>query len=285
MNKVVYTFIFLLLYLLNTGLSFAEESIVPFDQKFALSVSAKYNVEMFLHQAENYASYNTDRPLDIGLNFRYKGLAASVYIPVNFKFTSFDTALNLYFQKMYFETSFKRYENFYPGEDTGEYANAGLDIMSSGILAGWIHNYKKYSLRSTFTLSERQIVSGGSFLYGFGTFYISVLSKNGTLPRYNERQHIVYFGPTGGYSYTWILPADLFLNADINIGANLGIAINEPEVLFIPQINPRIAFGHHHTSWSINAVMGCNASLLLWDKEDMDILVPATMSITFSKRF
>ncbi|GHV51593.1 hypothetical protein AGMMS49579_07250 [Spirochaetia bacterium] len=283
MNKICGKSIFVLVCLLNTGLSFAEEPIVPFDQKFALSVSAKYNVEMFLHQGADYASYSTDRPLDIGFGFRYKGLAASAYIPVNFKFTSFDVALNLYFQRMYFETAFKRYENFYPGEVTDE--NAGLDIMSSGILAGWIHNYKNHSLRSVFTLSEGQTVSSGSFLYGFGAFYTSVLSKNDTLPRYKERQHIVYFGPTGGYSYTWILPFDIFLNAGINVGANLGIDINEPRVLFIPQINPRIAFGYHHISWSINMVMGCNASLLLWSKDDIEILVPATVSITFSKRF
>jgi hypothetical protein len=77
----------------------------------------------------------------------------------------------------------------------------------------------------------------------------------------------------------------MFLNVGLNIGANLGININDTNILFAPQINPKITFGHHNNSWSINAVMGCNASVLLWDTDNFDTLVPATMSVTFSKRF
>ncbi|GHV80482.1 hypothetical protein AGMMS49944_22730 [Spirochaetia bacterium] len=104
------------------------------------------------------------------------------------------------------------------------------------------------------------------------------------MTRYSERQHIVHFGPTAGYSYTWILPHGMFLNAGITIGTNVGIDINEPQILFIPQVNPKITFGYHHSSWSVNAVMGCNASVLLWNN-DFDIAAPATMGVTFSKRF
>jgi hypothetical protein len=158
--------------------------------------------------------------------------------------------------------------------------------MSAGIMAGWIHNYKEHSLRSVFILSEKQSISSGSFLYGIGAFYTSIYSQNETQTRYNkERQHIIYFGPTAGYSYTWVFPHSMFLNVGINIGANLGINTNVTNILFIPQINPKITFGHHNNSWSINAVMGCNASVLLWNKSDFDTLVPTTMSVTFSKRF
>ncbi|GMO70317.1 MAG: hypothetical protein Ta2A_18890 [Treponemataceae bacterium] len=196
---------------------------------------------------------------------------------------------------MYYEIFFKRYDNFYldNGEETLARKNTGLDIMSSGIMAGWIHNHKNHSLRSVFTLSEKQTVSSGSFLYGFGVFYTSIrfnssinyLPQNETMTRYNKRQHIVYFGPTAGYSYTWILPHDMFLNLGLIVGANLGVTINDAKILFVPQINPKITFGHHNTSWSVNAVMGCNTSILLWDKDNFDIVVPATMSVTFSKRF
>jgi hypothetical protein len=89
----------------------------------------------------------------------------------------------------------------------------------------------------------------------------------------------------GGYSYTWILPHDMFVNTGITIGANLGINATENGILFIPQIKPKISFGHHNRTWSINAVIGTNAALILWAKNDFDILAPSTMAVTFSKRF
>jgi hypothetical protein len=71
----------------------------------------------------------------------------------------------------------------------------------------------------------------------------------------------------------------------INIGATLGIEVNDSKMLFIPQINPKITVGHHNTSWSVNAIMGNNASIFLWDKKNTDILAPVTMSVVFSYRF
>jgi hypothetical protein len=188
---------------------------------------------------------------------------------------------------MYYETFAKRYQKFYISDDDGiiKQKNAGLDVMSVGMLTGWIGNHENHSLRSVFTLSEKQTASSGSFLYGLGAFYTSIYSQNETTSRYIKRQHIVYFGPTAGYSHTWIFKHDIFLNLALNIGANLGIGINDPQILFIPQVNPKIIFGHHNSSWSVNAVMGANASLLLWGKGNFDILAPVTMSITFSKRF
>ncbi|MFP3041746.1 DUF4421 domain-containing protein [Treponema primitia] len=267
----------------NTGLLFAENPIVPFDEKVALSFSGKYNMGIFQQQA---AGYTTDKPWDIGLGIRYKNIAAQLYIPISFNNDSFDVALNFYLEEMYYETFIKRYKNFHNGDnETGEYENVGLDIMSSGIMAGWIHNHKNHSLRSVFTMSEKQTASNGSLLYGFGVFYTSIYSKSEDMARYNERVHIVHFGPAAGYSYTWILPSSMFLNAGLSIGANLGINTNDTKILFIPQINPKITFGHHNTSWSINTVMGCTASVLLWSMDNFDVLIPATMSITFSKRF
>jgi hypothetical protein len=279
-----FKFIFILICILNTGLLFAEDTIVPFAEKIALNFSGKYNMGIFYQQS---AGYSTDKPWDIGLGIRYKNLEAQAYIPISFNDDSFDLALNFYFKKMYYETYIKRYTSFYINSDdeTAKHENARLDIMSSGIMAGWIHNYENHSLRSVFSLSEKQTASSGSFLYGFGVFYSSIYSQNMAMPRYNERQHIVYFGPTAGYSYTWIFKHGIFLNLALNLGANLGININDTKTLFIPQINPKISLGHHNTSWSINAVMGCNASLLLWDIGNFDTITPATMGITFSKRF
>jgi hypothetical protein len=272
--------LFLLFCLFNAGILFCEEAITKFDEKFALSLLLNYNIGIFIQQQEQV--FRTDEPRRIGLGFRYKKYAASFSVPVNFKFNSFDVELNSYFEKLYFEAYLKRYQSYY-GDKGNE--NAGLDIMSAGITAGWIHNNQNHSLSSVYTLNRKQTISSGSLLYGFGVYYTSLYSDNTEIKHYNERNHIIHFGPMTGYSYIWVLPHDMFINTGISIGANLGINATENKILFIPQIKPKISFGHHNRTWSINAVMGSNAMIVLWDSNNFDVLAPSTMTVTFSKRF
>jgi hypothetical protein len=101
MTRTPYQFIFLLVCIFNTDLSFAEYAIVPFEEKMALNISGKYNMGIFQQQA---ADYRTDKPWDIGLGIRYKSLAAQLFIPTSLNDGSFDMAVNFYFEKMYYET-------------------------------------------------------------------------------------------------------------------------------------------------------------------------------------
>jgi hypothetical protein len=271
--------IFLSICLLNAGVLFCEEAITAFDEKFAVSLFGNYNIGIFIQ--EQTQGFRTDEPWRIGLGFRYRKYAAFFSVPINFKFNSVDAELNLYFEKVYFEAYLKRYKNYY---DSKRNENAGLDIMSAGITAGWIYNNQNHSLSSVYSLNEKQNISSGSFLYGFGVYYTSLHSDNNEIERYDERNHIVHFGPTAGYSYTWVLPHDMFINIGIAIGTNLGINATENKILFIPQIKPKISFGHHNRAWSVNAVIGNNATIFLWDNNS-DIVVPSTITVTFSKRF
>jgi hypothetical protein len=281
MNKTPRKFV-LLLCILNAGLSRAEDVIVPFNEKLALSFSGKYNIGIF--EQQQTLSYTTEKPWDIGLGVRYKNIAAQVFIPLSFNGNAFDLELNTYFEKLYFELFLKRYQSFYSHKET-ERNDAGLDIMAVGIIVGWIHNNQNHSLSSVYSLDRKQNISSGSFLYGFEILYTSIYSENNDIQHYDERNHITHFGPMGGYSYIWVLPNDMFVNTGITIGANLGINATENKILFIPQIKPKISFGHHNRTWSINAVIGANIAMILWDKNDFDIFAPSTMAVTFSKRF
>jgi hypothetical protein len=274
--------IFLLVCVFNADILFCEEAITEFDEKFAISLFGNYNIGIFTQ--EQTQGFRTDEPWRIGLGFRYKKFSANFSVPINFKFNSFDVELNSYFEKIYYEAFLKRYQSYF-NDNENEPKNAGLDIMSAGITAGWIHNNQNHSLSSVYSLNEKQNISSGSFLYGFGVYYTSLYSDNAAIKHYSERTHIIHFGPTAGYSYTWVLSNDIFINMGIHIGANLGINTTENKVLFIPQIKPKISFGHHNRTWSINAVMGSNAAILLRDLNNFDILAPSTITVTFSKRF
>jgi hypothetical protein len=274
--------IILLLCFVNTGLSFSEEAVTEFNEKFAFNFFGNYNIGIFnQHQT---LSYRTDEPWDIGLGIRYKNISAQISVPISFNSNSFDFELNSYLEKIFFESFLKRYQNFHDEQETG-YNDAGLDIMSTGITAGWIHNNQNHSLSSVYNLNRKQNISNGSFLYGFGMFYTSIYSENYDIKHYDTRKYLIHFGPMAGYSYTWILPHNMFMNIGINIGTNLGINITENGILFIPQIKPKISFGHHNNTWSVNTVMSTNSTIILWDRNDFDIFAPSTMAVTFSKRF
>jgi hypothetical protein len=272
--------IFLVFFLFAAGILFCEEPVAAFDEKSAISIFGNHNIGIF--KQGQTQGFRTDMPWRIGFGFRYKKFSANFSVPVNFNSNAFDVELNSYFEKIYFESYLKRYKNYYDGKEN---ENAGLDIMSAGITAGWIHNNQNHSLSSVYRLNEKQNISSGSFLYGFGVYYTSLYSDNREIKRYNERNHILHFGPTAGYSYTWVLSYDIFINMGIHIGANLGINTTENKTLFIPQIKPKVSFGHHSRAWSINAIMGNNAAILLWAINDFDILAPSTITVTFSKRF
>jgi hypothetical protein len=276
----------LLFSLFNAAPVFPEETTTLFGEKFALNFMGNYNVGIFT--PGQAFGYSTDEPFRIGLGFRYKKIAAQLFVPVSFKFNSFDLEFNSYFEKNYVELFVKHYRSFYIEENKIEgnkYEDAGLDVMAAGITAGWVYNNQNHSLSSIYHLDRKQNSSSGSFIYGFGAFYTSIYSRNSIMEQYDERQHIIHFGPMAGYSYTWVLPRDMFINTGITVGANVGINATGKELLFAPQIRPKISFGHHRRAWSINLVVASNSTILLWNKNKPDLLAPSTMTATFSKRF
>jgi hypothetical protein len=274
--------IIILLFLLNVGSVFSEDSITTFNEKFALNFIGNYNIGVFTQQETS--QYRTNMPFDIGLGIRYKKVSAQILIPVSFNNLSFDFELNSYFEKIFFELFFKKYQYFYNEDDT-EYNDVGLDIMATGITIGWIHNNKEHSLSSVFNLNRKQNKPSGSLLYGFGIFYTSIFSENKKIIHYNEEMNLVYFGPMIGYSYTWILPHDMFINFGINFESNVGINIKSNRLLFSPQIRPKFSFGHHNDTWSTNLIMGCNSTIIVLDKKNTGVLTHATITLSFSKRF
>jgi hypothetical protein len=188
---------------------------------------------------------------------------------------------------VYYELSFKQYKKF-RNEDSDnehEYRETGLDILSAGILAGWIQNNKRHSLSSVYSLDKKQTESNGSFLCGFGAFYTTIHSTREDNTNYSERQHLVYFGPAAGYSYTWIFPHDIFCNANLTAGLNMGVNASSGTILFVPQMMPKFAVGYHSKSWSANIIGGCTYTNILWPDSGFDSLLSAAMTIAFSRRF
>jgi hypothetical protein len=160
-----------------------------------------------------------------------------------------------------------------------------LNLFSTGISAGWIQNNKNHSLRAVYDLDGKQLSSSGSFLLGMGVFYTSIYGNDDGIRHYDDRQRFVYFGPNAGYSYTFVFPHNMFFNIKLSIGLDVGINTNENRWLFNPQIMPKISFGYHRNSWSINFIGECNDTIIFWDKNGLDNILLSSMTISFSKRF
>jgi hypothetical protein len=64
------------------------------------------------------------------------------------------------------------------------------------------------------------------------------------IERYAEKQRLIYLGPNGGYSYTWVFD-NIFLNIHFIAGFNASLNINTTQRFFTPALLPKMALGYH----------------------------------------
>ncbi|QQO08740.1 DUF4421 family protein [Breznakiella homolactica] len=278
--------------IMAAGLCYAGENpsgnIIPYEEDFTLTVSGKYNIVSVGDRMA--ASYEADKPWALGLGLRYKSLSASFSIPLykisgREPFSTFDFRMNSYPGKFYYSLFCMRYQDFYRDADTSDVRDTDMQLFSAGITGGWVMNHKNHSLGAVYNLSGRQEKSSGSPLLGFGVFYTSLHSRDGALEQYRDKDRLVSFGPSAGYSYTFVFPRNFFLNLMAAAEVNAGISVDRKTWHFMPQIMPRISFGYNHTSWSLNFVGDCRFLLILRNPERPDGLLTSSMTINFSYRF
>jgi hypothetical protein len=283
LKKIVYVFLFTW-NILFPIIIHANDYITFFDENFEVNFFVNYNMGIFADI--NSPEYRTDNPFDIGFGFRYKKISAQLSIPLSFdeqfNIWSFDFEMDSYFDNVYYEAYFKSYPYMYI-EDSE--IPSELSIHSSGIMATFLQNNENHSLSSVIELDKRQNKSSGSLLYGFGVFHSSLHSPAGILNKFSDRQHLLYFGPSIGYSYTQVFKNDVFINLSLVLFTNPGVNINTENWLFIPQLEPKIVVGHHNDKWSINLKMMNTAKFIIWNKNDFDILTLVSITTMFSKRF
>lgn len=187
-------------------------------------------------------TFRPNRSYSFGVGLYLFEVAAelAVAIPVAEKKTELfgkskarDIQLNMLGKKFGLDMYYQRYRGFYVTDRDNEperdmpYPQRG-DIISRnlGITASYIFNNKKFSLRSVYNFSERQIYSAGSFLalVNLGRFTLeadsSILDPTQELVFTNEsfkRLRYSTFSVAPGYSYNLIYRS-FFLNGTLGIG-------------------------------------------------------------------
>lgn len=275
--------IFIVLFIYITQSIFTEENIVTFDNKFALSLTNKYNfIEYFQGMDNGFYSYDI---IDAGLGISYKNTFFNfnftlplVYIIDEDMTFTFDSGIKYCGNKYFFECNLEYYNNFY---HKGKSINMG--IFSVGLFAEYVFNNKNHSLGSVYALNSYQLRSSGSFLLGIDVLFSNMRSNDNDTKI--DKNNLIIFGPNIGYSYTFIFDHSLFLNVMFIIAPNIGINYDDGSFCFSPQMRPKLTLGHHEKSWSINVVFETNLSYYIKSNNFINALETADAGFTISKRF
>jgi hypothetical protein len=276
MNKSIFVALLIFHILFSTAV-YAEdtiedntpiESISAFNQNWTISVFSNYHMGVFTQSDDS--RYMTSNPWSVGLGIRYKkfSISASYAIPIQGMASNFDFEMATYATRFYFVAYLKYYQNFFGIQNYFERDDkpGGLNVLSAGLRMTFVQNYLNHSLGSVVKLDKKQNISSGSFLYGFGLFLSSLDSSTEMINISNNKQNLLYTGFGIGYSYIWVLKGGFFINGSFVFLLNSGINLSTKKWLNLPQLEPNIVIGYHHSSiWSINLKIMNRTTFILWD--------------------
>ena len=267
----------------STG-SDEEPPIIKFRNLLTFKSSLQYNFMIFEQSSKEYG-FQTNRPWDfgIGLGIRNLFLGFSFSIPFLYdrhyqKSQSFDGTFNHYNSrnKHYSSGYFRYYSGFHSVDN-----EVDLTILSMGISREYLFN-RNHSIRSAYNLDGRQTVSNGSFLLGGGLFFTAIRSDSDSLSDY-RKQNVFSFGPNAGYSHTWLIADNFFINASPVLGLNCLVSDRNFSAGF--QALPKFSFGYHGKTWSANIYSNFSLSLGGYNTESEYYLISGNIGISFLKRF
>ena len=261
-----------------------EPTVVKFKNVLTLRTSLGYNFMMFEQPEQDYR-LQTNRPWDFGLELGIKNIFAGLKVSIPFLYDrnhersqAFNASLHHYRDKSYADLFFK----YYSGFNDGGQLDVDLTIVNLGFSYTHIFN-QEHSIRSVYKLDGRQTVSNGSFLVGGGLFLSAIRSDSVMLETYSEQQNSLYLGPTFGYSYTFVIKENWFINVLSTFGLNS--IINNGSFSFGFQALPRFSIGYHGKKRSVN--LSCNYSYLVgkYHTELQYGLLSGDITLAYLRRF
>ena len=183
----------------------------------------------------------------IGINLGVSPLGNSVSNEKYGKTKSFDFRMNLYGRKIIFDLYFMTHSGFYlsnpesiladwPDESEVYPLRPDIELFSTGIVAQYIFNNKKFSMRATFVQNEWQKKSAGSFLVGGEFFYSHFKGDSSFIPSqvdppeflggyHFDNSLSINLGANVGYSHTFVVKRHWFLAIGLSAGPQLSYSV------------------------------------------------------------
>jgi len=215
----------------SAGISFIDQNLDK-DLSYAIHSKLSFGVGF------NYSVF--------GINLGFSPFRSSVADSKYGKTKSFDFRMNFYGRKFIFDLYFMTHAGFYlsnPGSildgwtDTGAYPlRPDIHLFSTGIVAQYIFNNKKFSMRATYLQNEWQRKSTGSFLVGGEFFYSHFQGDSSFIPsQVNPPEFLggykfdnslsINLGINGGYSHTFVIKQHLFFAIGVSAGPQLSYSV------------------------------------------------------------
>ncbi|MFV0538302.1 MAG: DUF4421 family protein [Dysgonomonas sp.] len=175
------------------------------------------------------------------------------------KTTTYDFKYHSYKSTYFYDIVVQQLEGFYDKQKhaDGTYTTyPDLNLKQIKLHGQYVFNNKKFSFKSSFGQSEKQVKSAGSFLLGGGIYYNRLKSKIIEVDdQTGFRIENLQMGVSGGYAYTWVINSHLYLTGAGNLGLNVGS--DSPwaqpfkhKISFYPSLYFRTAAGYDINSWS-----------------------------------
>jgi hypothetical protein len=275
-------FLFLALAIASTaGSLYGDENIQTLGHNITFNVFQQSNANFLV---DNTAYIYSMHPVKLGFSLKWKKLSFGFSVDAPFTYINEDFAnaaafafeFHNYGEAVLFEGDIKYFSVFH--NLTREDNSIALETFSAGLFFEYVLNNKNHSLGAVYAMDKLQKESSGSWLLGLNAVSTSIWSDN-------ESDAYAYFGPNLGYSYTWILGNDYFVNAMLIAAPNLAIYNNNDgrDLSLASLLRPRVAIGRHFDTWSANCVIGNDSTLFL--NKDALRFISLNMTVMLSKRF
>lgn len=227
--------------------------IKEYDNKFTAKLFLKDNFVSIIadHDGREY-TYKTNRPLGLGVGFYYKKYGLSLSYGFNFlrnsrkgDTKSIDIQYSYYGRSCVIDVIAQSHrgmylDNRFPGQDYIIYpmmrvCRAGIDYLH-------IFNSDRFSFKSAFGNSEKQIMSAGTWFAGAEVI-------GGMLTNDGLSITMFHCGPVGGYAYNWIFSRDFYLNVSASLGIDM--VWTDRDFNLTPSSMVRLGVGYDNGLWAI----------------------------------
>lgn len=234
-----------------------------FIHDFSVRLLCNYNFVSFWTSEFHEGALESNRPIDIGVGFGYKDFYFDFIYALPFtvneertKSVAFETGFDFFPGNWWVKGLYRRYSGFSTAVDSKqESIYVDLWERDAYISALWIANAEKgYSPRSVYFLDRKNRVPAGSVILGGRLHATKAKDRDSTLAYYRVERKMYSSWVDMGYSYTWVLEKNFFVNlwgvAGVAVGGN-----DDADFTFLPEANAKMAFGQINDEWSWNIVL------------------------------